>query len=494
LTFELTTYYTIRKPSNVNLASTEGDNVFTRRFLSLIPVLVTLSGCGGGGGGGGSGGGSLQSFTIQSPNPVSSSQFSTTGTANIAAVPNYGKATISLDTGPYSSENVQAKTESNVQFHPTDHLTDTGATTAWASGWTGNGQKIGVIDDFSDPITLRRDFTISRTATDTGYDSATFPRNPVTMTGTYDVTYKVLMNVTHGALVSNIAGGDSAGSSVAATANFDATSRTLTNCDTNGAVWFDTCSVSSSFYFDDSSAGVTYNKVAGVARDATVTETHVDLSSGNTTSTTSVISHVNTFSSGFASINLSISMPLAIQTWSEFETGSNTDNHQSLLNSSEAVIVVAAGNEGASCQDGNLEDCNYMALVVSSADAVKDQSLIVGALNGDNDDIASYSNKAGVVKERYILASGETGYLLSNGSAVVGTSFAAPRVSGAVAILRHKFPNLNASQTSDVLLLTADKDIDGNGSDDFSGTSEIYGHGKLDLLNALSPIGTLAVQ
>ena len=43
-------------------------------------------------------------------------------------------------------------------------------------------------------------------------------------------------------------------------------------------------------------------------------------------------------------------------------------------------------------------------------------------------------------------------------------------------------------------LLTADKDIDNNGVDEFSGVSDVYGHGKLDLSTALSPVGSLAVR
>ena len=72
-----------------------------------------------------------------------------------------------------------------------------------------------------------------------------------------------------------------------------------------------------------------------------------------------------------------------------------------------------------------------------------------------------------------------------------GTSFAAPRVTGAAAILRQKFPNLSGAQAASVLLLTASKDINNDGLDDFSGVSDTFGHGKLDLGAALSPFGAL---
>jgi len=124
-----------------------------------------------------------------------------------------------------------------------------------------------------------------------------------------------------------------------------------------------------------------------------------------------------------------------------------------------------------------------------------DEAIVAGALDAAGTGIAAYSNQAGTLKQRYLMASGETGYKLqSDNSNVVGTSFSAPRISGAAAIVRHKFPNLTGKQTASILLLTADKDIDGNGMDEFSGVSDVFGHGKLDLSTALSPVGSLGVQ
>jgi subtilisin family serine protease len=68
-----------------------------------------------------------------------------------------------------------------------------------------------------------------------------------------------------------------------------------------------------------------------------------------------------------------------------------------------------------------------------------------------------------------------------------GTSHAAPRVTGAAALIRHKFPGLSGMQLKDLLLSTAE-DIGEPGVD------TIYGHGKLDLSNALSPQGRLTAE
>jgi hypothetical protein len=84
----------------------------------------------------------------------------------------------------------------------------------------------------------------------------------------------------------------------------------------------------------------------------------------------------------------------------------------------------------------------------------------------------------------------------------VGTSFAAPIISGGIAILAEAFPSLDGPEIRDRLLVTADNsfftlaDIQGTRvftadiSHDFS--SE-YGHGFMNLEAALLPIGTIGV-
>jgi len=74
---------------------------------------------------------------------------------------------------------------------------------------------------------------------------------------------------------------------------------------------------------------------------------------------------------------------------------------------------------------------------------------------------------------------------------VVGTSFAAPRVAGVATILKQKYPTLTSAQISNIILLSASKDINNDGIDDFIGVSPIYGQGKLSLTRALSLAGAL---
>jgi len=173
------------------------------------------------------------------------------------------------------------------------------------------------------------------------------------------------------------------------------------------------------------------------------------------------------------------------------------------VNYTDAVITKAAGN------DKLRSDQEPINKALADIPAINSRLLIVGALTqagstGLPVDIASYySNTAGndaAVSSRYLLASGtvpfETGGLVVNGTTVlansnVGTSYAAPRVAGMVAIVRSKFPNLNASQTASIMLDTARYDTltcykTATGCD-----PAIYGKGEASLSRALAPVGKL---
>ena len=71
---------------------------------------------------------------------------------------------------------------------------------------------------------------------------------------------------------------------------------------------------------------------------------------------------------------------------------------------------------------------------------------------------------------------------------VRGTSFAAPRVAGHAALVRHKFPDLSGAQTAKILLDTATT----AGIACHPGCDvETYGQGRVSIADALSPIGKL---
>ena len=84
-----------------------------------------------------------------------------------------------------------------------------------------------------------------------------------------------------------------------------------------------------------------------------------------------------------------------------------------------------------------------------------------------------------------------TGYYMTTGS---GTSFVAPQISGAIALLAEAFPNHTPEQLTDRLLASADNDFfEHTGATTFvngveHGYSETYGHGIMDIYAALQPI------
>jgi subtilisin family serine protease len=133
-----------------------------------------------------------------------------------------------------------------------------------------------------------------------------------------------------------------------------------------------------------------------------------------------------------------------------------------------------------------LAGCNVVAVALVYQAATAASTIVAGALTADGK-IADYSTRPGGLMNRFIWASGESGfYPDANGTNAKGTSFAAPRIAGVAALLRQKYPSLSSSQICDLILDSASKDIDNDGVADFVGVSPIYGRGKLSLANALA--------
>ena len=149
---------------------------------------------------------------------------------------------------------------------------------------------------------------------------------------------------------------------------------------------------------------------------------------------------------------------------------------------SNMLFVFAAGNDAQECPGGRIEDCDLLAAVhdgVRKAGGDASSGIIyVGAVNDSGNELTDYSLKAGNLKNDFIVAHDD---ILTSGDGQ-GTSFAAPRVSAASALLRQKFPNLDGNGLKQVLLQTATDMGD-------PGVDEVYGHGKLNIPNAMSPQG-----
>ena len=187
-----------------------------------------------------------------------------------------------------------------------------------------------------------------------------------------------------------------------------------------------------------------------------------------------------------------------------------------------AVAVFAAGNTGNNSKTGQMDfysnTSTSSAYIASfSPQVVKNAGLIdyidrssyearFGLVDSDvsenwlnvvavdsNNIIASYSNGCGDTKAYCIAAPGTDIYstlptaLDSDGfGKMTGTSMAAPHVSGAVAVLKHQYPNLTGAQIVDLLLDNATDLGD-------SGTDDTYGVGLLNLNAATEPSGVMVL-
>ena len=146
----------------------------------------------------------------------------------------------------------------------------------------------------------------------------------------------------------------------------------------------------------------------------------------------------------------------------------------------DVVIVAAAGNDGFS-------NPSFPAQLADDPGA-NGQVIAVGSVDRNNN-LSSFSNRAGVIQDFYLVAPGEDIVTTGIGGGLTtanGTSFSAPHVSGAVALIRGRFPFLTAREVVDILLTSA---IDLGDP----GTDPIFGRGLLNLGGALGPLGTLSI-
>lgn len=145
------------------------------------------------------------------------------------------------------------------------------------------------------------------------------------------------------------------------------------------------------------------------------------------------------------------------------------------------VIVFSAGNDGKA-------EVDPFAAIATDAAVSRGLVLVAGATDGAGA-IAGFSNRAGTARDVYVAAPGvdipaydQKGVLFLWS----GTSFSAPHVAGAIALLAQAFPNMTGRQLVDLLLSTA-RDAGAPGVD------PVYGHGLLDIGRAFQPQGATAL-
>ncbi len=155
----------------------------------------------------------------------------------------------------------------------------------------------------------------------------------------------------------------------------------------------------------------------------------------------------------------------------------------------DMVFVFAAGNESAS------ESMIHASLPLYFEEL---QGNFINVVNFDVSTglISDSSNHCGVTQNYCLAAPGEllvsTGFNPENPdadnlySAGSGTSYAAPFVTGAVAVLKGAFPYLTGEEITQILFASA-RDLGEVGVD------TVYGHGMLDLERATRPLGTTTI-
>jgi hypothetical protein len=179
-------------------------------------------------------------------------------------------------------------------------------------------------------------------------------------------------------------------------------------------------------------------------------------------------------------IDYSVSQGAHISSMSLGWSGSGDPTVQAALGravNAGQLLVIAAGNDGAA-------NPGWPARYAKDSFA-NGQIIAVGAVDNNNN-MPSWSNRAGDTANFYLVAPGVNILSTYNGSStsyatLSGTSMATPVVSGAAALLKQGW-NLSAKQIATILFTTA-KDLG------TAGVDSTYGWGLLDLKAAMSPIG-----
>lgn len=142
----------------------------------------------------------------------------------------------------------------------------------------------------------------------------------------------------------------------------------------------------------------------------------------------------------------------------------------------DAIFVWAAGN------DSNSQSSALSAMPLHIPE-LNGHFVNVVAWDSATGSLAYYSNECGITKNYCITAPGSDINAPATNEIISGTSFAAPIVSAAIAVIREAFPYMQANQITALLFETA-RDIGEVGVD------TVYGHGMLDLERATRPVGT----
>lgn len=150
------------------------------------------------------------------------------------------------------------------------------------------------------------------------------------------------------------------------------------------------------------------------------------------------------------------------------------------------IIVMSGGNEGVT---DPMNSVNPDLLSQVANDPIARGLVVIAGATDSTGALAAFSNRAGNSAVNYIAALGSRVRSIDhNGTSYFysGTSFAAPVVSGAIALIAQAFPTLTPAQIVALLYRSADD----RGA---VGVDAVYGNGELNIARAFSPIGSLSL-
>lgn len=149
-----------------------------------------------------------------------------------------------------------------------------------------------------------------------------------------------------------------------------------------------------------------------------------------------------------------------------------------------ALLVASAGNNSKSEPATSNFDIVDVLKQAGIFDTGPGAFIIAGAVDRTNV-MPAWSNRAGSLADIYLVAPAVQLIVPWNGSLGIlsGTSFSAPIVSGAAAVIMQRWPSLTAREVTDILLQSA-TDLGAPGTD------AVYGRGLVNIDAALQPLGT----
>ncbi len=150
------------------------------------------------------------------------------------------------------------------------------------------------------------------------------------------------------------------------------------------------------------------------------------------------------------------------------------------------IIVFSAGNQGVTDPTAA---ANPDPLAQIANDPIARGLVIVAGSVDSTRALSDFSNRAGNTAPAYLTALGrEVRSIDQTGRAFLysGTSFAAPVVAGALALLAQAFPQLSAAQLVDLLYRSADD----RGA---AGIDAVFGRGEVNIARAFQPQGSTSL-